>query len=333
MNILVTGGAGYIGTHVALELLAAGWEPVLLDNFSNASPNAIPALDRLAERNLHCVEGDIRDPKCLDGVLERHGVSAVVHLAALKAVGESVAEPLRYYSNNLVGTAYLLERMAHHGVRALVFSSTAAVYAPSGTPLTEKSPTRPESPYARTKLAAEEMLRDLAAADPRWGISILRYFNAGGAHPSGLIGESPPDSPKNLLPQVADVASGRRERLSVFGNDYPTPDGTCIRDYVHVVDVARAHVRAVERVVGEPGVSVHNLGTGRGHSVLELIEAFERTSGVAVPYEVVARRPGDVAALRADSSLARRELGWTATLDLDRICADLWRWSGHSRAS
>ncbi|MXY52936.1 MAG: UDP-glucose 4-epimerase GalE [Gammaproteobacteria bacterium] len=330
MNILVTGGAGYIGTHVALELLAAGWEPVLLDDFSNASPAAMLALDRLAGRTLRSVEGDIRDPKCLDGLLEQHNFSAVVHLAALKAVGESVAEPLRYYSNNLGGTACLLERMAHHGVTSLVFSSTAIVYAPSETPLTEHAPTRAESPYARTKLAAEEMMRDLAAADPGWGISILRYFNAGGADPSGLIGESPPDSPKNLLPQVADVATGRRKRLSVFGNDYPTPDGTCIRDYVHVVDIARAHVRAVERVVSEPGVSIHNLGTGRGHSVLEAVEAFERASGVAIPYEFAPRRPGDVAMLRADSSLARRELGWTATFDLDCICADLWRWrSGH----
>ncbi len=326
MEVLVTGGAGFIGTHVALELLAAGWEPVLFDNFANASPSAIPALVQLAGRTPRCVEGDLRDSHFLDRLMECHDFSAVVHLAALKAVGESVTEPLRYYSNNLVGTACLLDRMAHHGVTSLVFSSTATVYAPSEAPLAENAPLQPASPYARAKLAAEEMLRDLSAAESRWRVSILRYFNAGGAHPSGRIGESPPDSPKNVLPQVAEVAAGRRERLSVFGDDYPTPDGTCIRDYVHVVDIARAHVHALEHLVQNSGVSVHNLGTGHGHSVLDVVGTFERATGVAIPYQIVPRRPGDVAVLCADSGRAQRELGWTAAFDLHRICTDLWRW-------
>lgn len=326
MKVLVTGGAGYIGTHTALQLMEAGWEPVLLDNFSNASSGAIGALARLAGRDLHWVEGDVRDRSCLDRLFGQHDFRAVVHLAALKAVGESVAEPLSYYSTNLVGTACLLERMAHHDVRSLVFSSTATVYAPSSEPLTETAKKGPASPYARSKLAAEEMLRDLSAADANWRVSVLRYFNAGGAHPSGLIGESPTGSSQNLLPIVAEVATGQRDRLAVFGDDYPTPDGTCIRDYVHVVDIAQAHVHALERVLREPGFSVHNLGTGRGHSVLEVTHAFERISGVEVPRQVAARRPGDVAVLCADSSLARRELKWGPTRDLNLICADLWRW-------
>ena len=327
MKVLVTGGAGYIGLHVALELLAAGFDPVLLDNFSNASSDAVSALAHLAGRTVPCVEGDIRDRDCLDALLARGDCRAVVHLAALKAVGESVAEPLRYYANNVVGTACLLERMAHHGVTSLVFSSTAVVYAPSSVPLAESAATAPASPYARTKLAAEEMLRDLWSSVPHWGISILRYFNAGGAHPSGLIGERPRGVPKNLLPQMANVAMGWRDRLDVFGDDYATPDGTCIRDYVHVVDIAHAHVRALERVLREPGVSLHNLGLGQGHSVLDVIGAFERVNGVSIPYQFTPRRPGDVDVLCADSRLARRELGWAASLGLDRICADAWRWS------
>ena len=326
MRILLTGGAGYVGCHTALELLAAGCELVLLDNFSNASPAALSGLADLAGQAPPCVRIDVRDRRRLDALFERHDFDAVVHLAALKAVGESMAEPLLYHANNLVGTVHLLECMVRHGVRSLVFSSTATVYAPSGEGLAEDSPLDPASPYARTKLAAEELLRDLCASDSRWGVSILRYFNAGGAHASGRIGESPVGDPQNLLPRMADVAIGRNDCLDVYGDDYSTPDGTCVRDYVHVVDVAQAHVLSVERVADKPGLAIHNLGTGRGHSVREVVAAFERASEVAIPCRIARRRPGDVAVLCADVSRAREELGWSARNGLDDICADLWRW-------
>ena len=326
MKVLVTGGAGYIGSHTVLELLAAGHEAVLLDNLSNSSLRAVNALGALANRDIPFVEGDVRDSDLLDGVLGGGNFDAVIHFAALKAAGESVAEPLRYYVNNVTGTAGLLEAMTAHGVRTLVFSSSATVYAPSSAALTEEYPTAPASPYGRTKHLGEELLRDLHSADPDWRISCLRYFNAVGAHPSGEIGEDPMGIPRNLLPYIAQVAVGRRERLEVFGDDYPTPDGTCIRDYLHVVDLARAHVLALDYLGREGGYAVHNLGTGRGHSVLEVMHAFERASGRSVPYRVAARRPGDVPFLCADPTRARDELGWTAQWDLDRICADLWRW-------
>ena len=326
VRVLITGGAGYIGTHTALELVAAGHDPVLLDNFSNASRDVLPALAGLAGRALPCIEGDIRDGNRLDRVFGGGDFDAVVHLAALKAVGESVKEPLRYHDTNLGGTGRLLDAMDRHAVRSVVFSSTATVYGPASSPLPEGAATGPASPYARTKLAGEELLRELHAADPRWRISVLRYFNAAGAHSSGRIGESPAGRPQNLLPVVAEVAAGRQARLDVFGGDYPTPDGTCVRDYVHVVDLARAHVRALARLACRPGVAVHNLGTGRGHSVLEVVRAFERASGRPIPFRVVGRRPGDPPVLCADPGLAQEELGWVATLGLDEMCADLWRW-------
>ncbi len=325
MRVLVTGGAGYVGSHVALELAAAGHEPVLLDNFSNASRAALPALAELAERPLTSVAGDVRDAALLNRLFAAQAFGAVVHLAALKAVGESVADPLRYYANNVVGTACLLEAMAAHGVRSLVFSSTATVYRPDAGPLSEDSPLGPASPYARTKLVAEGVLRDLCAADPRWRVSILRYFNAAGAHPSGRIGEDPAGPSRNLLPRVADVAAGDGASwLDVFGDDWPTPDGTCVRDYVHIADLAHAHVLALERLAA--GAAVHNLGTGCGHSVLEVVRAFRRASAAAVPLRIAPRRPGDVAALTADPGRAREALGWTARRGLDHICEDLWRW-------
>ena len=326
MKVLVTGGAGYIGSHTVLELLEAGHEAVVLDNFSNSSPGSLRALGVLANRDIPFVEGDVRDGDLLDGVFGGGSFDAVIHFAALKAVGESVAEPLRYFANNVTGTAGLLEAMTTHGVRTLVFSSSATVYAPSSAALTEESPTAPASPYGRTKHLGEELLRDLHIADPDWRISCLRYFNAVGAHPSGLIGEDPIGVPKNLLPYIAQVAVGRRERLEVFGDDYPTPDGTCIRDYLHVMDLARAHVLALDYLGREGGYAVHNLGTGRGSSVLEAVRAFERASGRSIPRRVVARRPGDMPVQCADPRRARDELGWTAKWDLDRICADLWRW-------
>ena len=325
LKVVVTGGAGYIGSHVALELIAAGFEPVLFDNFSNSSPAVLSALEKLAGRPVPCVEGDIREPSDLDRVLGNGAVSAVLHLAASKAVGESVDDPLHYYANNLAGSVCLAERMAHHGVRKLVFSSTATVYAGADGPLSEDAPTAPSSPYGRTKFATEYMLRDLCNADTRWRVSILRYFNVAGAHPSGLLLESPVGPPQNLLPRVADVAAGENPQIPVFGDDYATPDGTCIRDYVHVLDVARGHVRAVESVASSPGVSVHNLGSGCGHSVFEVLASFRRVSGAAVPHRVTARRPGDVAVLLADVQRARHELGWIPERGLDVICADLWR--------
>ena len=326
MRILVTGGAGYIGLHTAAELLANGHEPILLDNFSNSSQGAPSALAALAGRAVPFVEGDVRDDDVLDGVFEDGNVDAVMHFAAFKAVGESVEEPLRYYANNAMGTVRLLERMAAHGVRTLIFSSSATVYHDSPAPLTERCPTQPSSPYGRAKLFEEEVLRDLRAASPDWRICVLRYFNAVGAHPSGLIGEDPTRASGNLLPRIGQVAVGRRKRLEVFADDYPTPDGTCVRDYLHVVDLARGHIAALDHLVAEPRPATFNLGTGRGRSVLEVVRAFERASGLSIPCRIVARRPGDVPVLRADPSLAHDELGWTAMWDLDRICADFWRW-------
>ena len=325
MKILITGGAGYIGLHTAAELLKNGHEVVLLDNLSNAVPAAVSALSALVERAVPFVRGDIRDEEFLDAVFEEGGFDAVMHLAALKAVGESVKDPLRYYSNNATGTVCLLQRMAAHGVKTLIFSSSATVYRESPDLLTETHPTEPSSPYGRTKLFEEAVLRDLFAADPDWRISVLRYFNAVGAHPSGLIGEDSTRMSGNLLPCIGQAALGRVERLEVFGDDYSTPDGTCVRDYLHVMDLAGAHIAALEFLVPQPRLAVHNLGTGRGHSVLDVLRAFERASGQAVPYRTVARRAGDAATSCADPVRAEAELGWAATRGLDRICADQWR--------
>jgi len=327
VKTLVTGGAGYIGSHTAIELVAAGHDVVVLDNLSNGTRAAVEAVGRLAGRDVPFVEGDIRDSACLERTFADHRFDAVLHFAALKAVGESVAEPLRYYQNNVAGTACLLERMAADGVKTMVFSSSAAVYGdPATPPISENSPADPKSPYARTKLIVESLLRDIRAADPDWRISILRYFNAVGAHPSGEIGEDPAGKPLNLLPTVAQVAVGRRDLLNVFGGDYPTPDGTGIRDYLHVVDLARGHVNALDYLATRTGVAIHNLGTGRGHTVFEVVRAFEAASGREVPYRTSPRREGDVAVSYADPAKARDELGWTAEYDLRRICEDLWRW-------
>ncbi|HEY5634467.1 MAG TPA: UDP-glucose 4-epimerase GalE [Burkholderiaceae bacterium] len=325
--MLVTGGAGYIGSHTVLELVAAGWQVVVLDNLSNASPEAIERVASITGRPVPLVQGDVRDEALLDSLLANHGFCAAIHFAGLKAVGESVAQPLAYYDNNVGGSAALLRALDRAGVRRFVFSSSATVYGdPDAVPIREDAPLRPTNPYGRTKQGVEAMLCDLAASDPRWAIGVLRYFNPVGAHESGRIGEDPSGVPNNLMPYVAQVAVGMRESLNVFGGDWPTPDGTGVRDYIHVVDLALGHLAALERALAEPGVFTVNLGTGNGYSVLEMVRAFERASGRAVPYKVVARRAGDIARCYADPALAKALLGWQATRDIDAMCADTWRW-------
>ena len=327
MKILVTGGAGYIGSHTVIELMAAGHDVTVLDNLSNSSPGAIAAMCRIAERDVPFIAGDVQDAALLDATFESGDFDAVVHFAGRKSVAESVAEPLRYYRNNVAGSACLLDRMARHGVTTIVFSSSATVYGePECMPITEDFPTAAVNPYGRSKRMVEQLLSDLYAAQPGWRMSILRYFNPVGAHPSGEIGEDPIGTPGNLLPYVSQVAVGRRECLSVFGNDYATPDGTCMRDYVHVVDLARGHVQALNFLAPRPRLAIHNLGTGRSHSVLEVVRAFESATGRALPFRFAARRPGDVSVLTADATRAGAELGWTASYDLGRICEDHWRW-------
>ena len=333
MNVLVTGGAGYIGSHTAIELLAAGHDATLLDNLSNASPGAVGAIRLVANREVPFVEGDIRDGELLSRLFKENDFDAVIHFAALKAVGESVAMPLQYYDNNVAGTGCLLDCMAVQGVKTLVFSSSATVYGqPATNPVREDFPFAPTNPYGRSKLMIEQVLRDLHAADGSWRISCLRYFNPVGAHPSGEIGEDPLGTPNNLLPFISQVAVGRRKQLEVFGDDYPTPDGTCIRDYVHITDLAKGHTAALDYLLrqtpadGNGEFAVHNLGTGRGHSVLEVVAAFEAVTGKPLPYRIVGRRPGDCAACYADPSLARKDFGWSARHDLQRMCEDVWRW-------
>lgn len=326
MSILVTGGAGYIGSHACVELLQAGHEVVVFDNFSNSHPEALKRVEQIAGRKLSLVRGDIRNQSAIEAALRQHQCQAVVHFAGLKAVGESVEKPLLYYDNNVVGTHHLLMAMQNCGVETLVFSSSATVYGePQRLPLTEDHPLSATNPYGRSKLIIEDMLRDLWRASSNWRIAILRYFNPVGAHESGLIGEAPQGIPNNLMPYVAQVAVGRREYLNVWGNDYPTPDGTGVRDYIHVVDLAKGHLKALERIDSPQCTSV-NLGTGVGYSVLDVVKAFEAASRQNVPYQLSPRRPGDVAACYADPSLAVRLLGWKAERDLATMCQDHWRW-------
>lgn len=325
--VLVTGGAGYIGSHTCVELLDVGYVPVVFDNFSNSSPEVLARIESLTGRPLRFYQGDIRDPAALDHALMDSGASAVVHFAGLKAVGESVEQPLRYYDNNVVGTLRLLEAMGRAGVKSLVFSSSATVYGePQSLPLTENHPLSATNPYGRTKLVIEDMLRELHHADPAWRIAILRYFNPVGAHSSGEIGEDPVGVPNNLLPYVAQVAVGRREYLNVWGADYPTHDGTGLRDYIHVVDLALGHLKALERLQTAAQCFSVNLGTGTGYSVLDIVRAFEQASGHTVPYRVGSRRAGDVAACYADPSHAAQLLGWRAERDLALMCRDAWNW-------
>jgi UDP-glucose 4-epimerase len=327
-TILVTGGAGYIGSHTCVELLAAGYDVVVVDNFSNSKPEALRRVEEIAGRKLAAFHrADIRDKAALREIFAAHAIASVIHFAALKAVGESVAKPLMYYDNNIAGTVALAEVMAEAGVKSLVFSSSATVYGdPASVPIREDFPTGPTNPYGRTKWMMEFVLSDLAAADPEWRVALLRYFNPVGAHASGRIGEDPNGLPNNLMPYVSQVAVGRLPQLRVFGGDYPTPDGTGVRDYIHVVDLAVGHVAAVRRLKERPGVLTVNLGTGAGYSVIDVIKAFEKASGRPVPYEIVARRPGDVAQCYAEPTLAAEELGWRATRGIDEMCADAWRW-------
>jgi UDP-glucose 4-epimerase len=326
-EILVTGGAGYIGSHMCVELLQTGHRVVVVDNLSNSSARSLQAVQRITQTPLEFIEADLRDSRSLRSLFEAHRFDAVLHFAGLKAVGESVGQPARYYDNNVVGSLRLLEEMARAEVKTLVFSSSATVYGmPEQMPIAETCPTGPINPYGRTKLQIEQILADLQAADDQWRISILRYFNPVGAHASGEIGEDPNDIPNNLMPYIAQVAVGRLPRLQVFGNDYPTPDGTGVRDYIHVVDLARGHLKALEHLRQRRGLFVHNLGTGRGYSVLEVVRAFERASGLDIPFKIAPRRPGDAAVSYADADRARHELGWQAEYDIDRMCEDVWRW-------
>jgi UDP-glucose 4-epimerase len=328
-NVLLTGATGFIGSHACVEVMASGWTPVIIDNLCNSSPVVLDRIEQIAGRRPAFVAADVRDPEALDRIFGTHAIDAVVHFAGLKAVGESVAEPLRYYQNNVVGTTVLLDAMTRHGVKRIVFSSSATVYGMAETmPLTEESPLGAVNPYGRTKLMAEQILRDVAAADPAWRVMLLRYFNPVGAHESGLIGEDPAGMPNNLMPFVAQVAAGRQPRLRIYGGDYATADGTGVRDYIHVVDLALGHVAALGKLMdaSAPRETILNLGTGHGHSVLEVVRTFAAASGQRIPYDIVARRPGDVATCYADPTRAQTLLGWEARRGLEAMCADAWRW-------
>lgn len=326
-SVLVTGGAGYIGSHTVLLLLEAGYSVVVLDNLSNSSRESLNRVERLTGKSLAFIEGDIRDSGCLTQLFNEHDIASVIHFAGLKAVGESVAQPLRYYDCNVTGTLRLLEAMDNAGVRTMVFSSSATVYGdPASVPIREDFPLSATNPYGATKLHIEDMLRDLYKSDDSWRLALLRYFNPAGAHESGEIGEDPNGIPNNLMPFIAQVAVGKREKLSVFGGDYPTKDGTGVRDYIHVMDLAEGHLAALQALENKGGLITTNLGTGRGYSVLEMVNAFSAASGREVAYSIVDRRPGDVASCYADPSYAKQVLGWTAARGIDAMCVDHWRW-------
>lgn len=328
MHVVVTGGAGYIGSHTCLELLNEGYQVSVIDNLCNASREALSRVETLTGKTIAFYEVDLCDLTELRKAFARMpDVSAVIHFAGLKAVGESVEKPLLYYRNNLDSTLHLCQVMEEQGIFNVVFSSSATVYGdPASVPIREDFPLSCTNPYGRTKLMIEEIFRDLQRAKPHWNVVLLRYFNPVGAHPSGQIGEDPNGIPNNLMPYIAQVAIGKLPRLSVFGNDYPTPDGTGVRDYIHVVDLARGHLRALEKLRHNPGIAVYNLGTGQGYSVLEMVAAFSRACGRQVPYVIVDRRPGDIAQCFADPALAQKELGWKAQYGLDAMCDDTWRW-------
>ena len=330
-TILVTGGAGYIGSHTVVELLNAGHQVLIVDNLCNSSAKVLDRIEALAGKNFSFVQADVRDSAALDRIFAEHRIDGVIHFAGLKAVGESVAQPLRYFDNNVGSTLALLQAMDRAGVRRIVFSSSATVYGdPEQVPITESSRLQVTNPYGRTKLICEDILRDLQVSDPRWQVAILRYFNPVGAHISGTIGEHPNGIPNNLMPFITQVAVGQREFLSIFGQDYPTPDGTGVRDYIHVVDLAQGHLAALNYLQNQQASITVNLGTGRGVSVKELADTFARVTGVPVPYRFVDRRPGDVAACYADTRLAQEALGWQAQLGVERMCQDAWRWQSQN---
>jgi len=331
MTILVTGGAGYIGSHACLELLRAGYDVVVVDNLSNSKDESLKRVRQISGKDLTFIKADLVDKAAIETMFKDHPIDTVMHFAGLKAVGESVSKPLAYYHNNITGTLVLAEVMRAHGVKNLIFSSSATVYGdPEIVPIRENARLGPTNPYGRSKLMIEEILKDLHASDPAWNVILLRYFNPVGADASGLIGEDPNGIPNNLMPYISQVAVGKLPGLNVFGNDYPTSDGTGVRDYIHVVDLAQGHVKAVDKLRQNPGVAVYNLGTGQGYSVLEMVRAFERATGREIPYRIAPRRSGDIAACYADPSLARTELGWEATRGLAEMCADAWRWQSQN---
>jgi UDP-glucose 4-epimerase len=331
MKILLTGGAGYIGSHTFVALAQAGLLPVILDNFSNSHRAVLERLQAITGERVLCEEGDVLDTGFVEDVLRRHQISGVIHFAGDKAVGESVARPLKYYRNNLVGAISLMEAMERAGCETIVFSSSATVYGdPASVPISEDFPRSHTNPYGHTKLVIEDMLAAQQVARPSWKVAVLRYFNPVGAHPSGLIGEDPAGIPNNLMPYITQVALGQRPFLQVFGNDYPTPDGTGVRDYIHVCDLAEGHVAALKALLEHGRSLTVNLGTGRGYSVLQVVSAFEAASGRPVPYQLTARRPGDVAQCYADPTLAHRTLGWQAKRSLEEMCADAWAWQSRN---
>jgi UDP-glucose 4-epimerase len=332
MRVLVSGGAGYIGSHTVIQLIAAGHDVVVVDSFANAKPAVVARVEAITGTHLPVHAFDLRDADKTEQLFTHEQLDAVIHFAGLKAVGESVEKPLEYYENNLGSTFSLVRAMKRHDVRKLVFSSSATVYGATPTvPMTEDAPTSATNPYGWTKVMIEQILSDVAAAEPDWRIALLRYFNPVGAHASGTIGEDPQGIPNNLMPFIAQVAVGRRDRLSVFGDDYDTPDGTALRDYIHVEDLAAGHVAALNKLAStDAAVSTWNLGTGRGTSVFEMLHAFERAVGRELPYEVVGRRAGDIAASYADPSRAQAELGWKATRTIDDMCSDAWRWQSQN---
>lgn len=327
MAILVTGGTGYIGSHTVIELLNENYEVVIVDDYSNSKPEVLKRIKELSGKEVTFHEVNITDKEALGQVFEQHTLEAVIHFAGYKAVGESVAKPLKYYQNNLNGTLVLMELMNEYNVKKMVFSSSATVYGMTNqAPFTEDMPLSTTNPYGTTKMFIEQFLQDQQVADESWSTALLRYFNPIGAHESGRIGEDPNDIPNNLMPYITQVAVGKREKLSVFGSDYDTHDGTGVRDYIHVVDLAKGHIRALEKVLSTTGIDAYNLGTGTGYSVLDVVKAFEEASGKEVPYELVYRRPGDIASSYADVSKAKTQLGWEAQLSLEDMCRDSWNW-------
>ncbi len=329
--VLVTGGAGYIGSHTVVELVEAGYEVVVFDNFSNSNPESIKRVEKIVGKNIPLIQGDIRNKDDLQKIFDSYEIDSVIHFAGLKAVGESVEQPLRYYDNNIVGTIRLCEVMRDNGCKSIIFSSSATVYGdPHTTPIKEDFPTSATNPYGRSKLFIEEILRDLYISDNEWKIVLLRYFNPVGAHSSGLIGEDPNGIPNNLMPFITQTAIGKRECLSVFGDDYNTPDGTGVRDYIHVVDLANGHLKALQKIESFDKVMTINLGTGQGYSVLDMVKAFGKASNKNIPYKIVPRRAGDIAKCYADPTYAKEILGWSASKNLDDMCRDSWRWQSQN---